>query len=57
MLMMAPIFAGFIFFFSIAADDFDLSTSIVKIIAMMLGNIEVNEFKPNGTGFFKSLHS
>ena len=42
MLMVTPIFAGFIFFFSIAAaDDFDLSTSIVKIIAMMLGHFNM----------------
>ena len=41
MLMVTPIFAGFIFFFSITADDFDLSTSIVKIIAMMLGHFNM----------------
>ena len=57
MLMVTPIFAGFIFFFSITADDFDLSTSIVKIIAMMLGHFNMlgqidgkDEFITN-TGF------
>ena len=56
-LMTTPIFAGFIFFFSITADDFDLSTSIVKIIAMMLGHFNMlgqidgkDEFITN-TGF------
>ena len=62
MLLMTPIFAGFIFFFSMTADDFDLSTSIVKIIAMMLGHFNMlrhingkDEFITN-TGFLILLN-
>ena len=56
MLLMVPIFLGFIMFFHVTLRDtdevFDFYTgkSISKMIAMMLGNIEVTEFSIN-TGF------
>ena len=54
---MLPIFYGFMAFFHVTLRDthdvFDINSGkpIAKIIAMMLGNIEVSEFSVN-TGFF-----